>query len=67
MGQERLAWLIHFFFSLLRRADTKVTETSTAGPVRSCLGRGKGLWGRRAHALKLCFPCSEAVMEHPEC
>lgn len=51
MGQERLAWLIHFFFSLLRRADTKVTETSTAGPVRSCLGRGKGLWGRRAHAF----------------
>lgn len=31
------------FFSLYR-ADTKVTETSTAGHVKSCLGRGEGLW-----------------------
>lgn len=48
MGQGSLAWPIPFFwppfFSPLHRAVTKVTETSTTGHVKSCLGRGEGLW-----------------------
>lgn len=48
MEQGSLAWPIPFFwplfFSPLCRAVIKVTETSTADHVKSCLGRGEGCW-----------------------